>query len=80
MLKAKTIDSPKLKRIIQQTKLKKAIINNQWCDLGKPHFLVGAFLEKRVDYIHGFSSVFFFDTPEVTEIVLQVLQNFMVSD
>ena len=42
-----------------------------------PHckFLVGAFLEKRVDYSHGFSSVFFklkkkFDTPEVTKIVL----------
>ena len=41
-------------------------------------FLVGAFLEKRVDYSHGFSSVFFFDTPEVTKIVQQVLQNFMV--
>ena len=47
------------------------------------HLLVGAFLEKRVDYSHGFSSVFFlkffFDTPEVTKIVLQVLQNFMMS-
>ena len=36
----------------------------------------GAFLVKRVDYSHGFSSVFFnlkfffFDTPEVTKIVL----------
>ena len=45
------------------------------------HFLVGAFLEKRVDYSHGFSSVCFlknfFDTPEVTKIVLpKVLQNF----
>ena len=40
-------------------------------------FLVGAFLEKRVDCSHGFSSVFFFDTPEVTKIVLpKVLQNF----
>ena len=27
-----------------------------------PYFLVGAFLEKRVDYRHGFSSVFFFKT------------------
>ena len=37
------------------------------------HFLVGAFLEKRVDYSHGFLSVFFkffFDTPEVNKIVL----------
>ena len=37
-------------------------------------FLVRAFLEKRVDYSHGFSSVFFFkkifNTPEVTKIVL----------
>ena len=41
-------------------------------------FLVGAFLEKRVDYSHGFSSVFIFDTPEVTKIVRQVVQNFMV--
>ena len=32
--------------------------------------LVGAFLKQRVDYSHGFSSVIFFDTPEVTEIVL----------
>ena len=40
-------------------------------------FLVGAFLDKRVDYSHGFSSVFFFDTPEVTKIDLpKVLQNF----
>ena len=31
--------------------------------------LVSAFLEKRVDYSHGFLSVFF-DTPEVTKIVL----------
>ena len=39
-------------------------------------FLVGAFLEKRVDYSHGFSSVFF-DTPEMTKIVLpNALQNF----
>ena len=37
-------------------------------------FLVGASLEKRVDYSYGFSSVFlkkFFEAPEVTEIVLQ---------
>ena len=33
-------------------------------------FLVGAFLKKKVDYSHCFSSVFFFDTPEVTKIVL----------
>ena len=40
-------------------------------------FLVGAFLEKRVDYSHGFSSVFFFRPPELTKIVLpKVLQNF----
>ena len=40
-------------------------------------FLVGAFLEKRVDHSHGFSSVFFFDAPELTKIVLpKVLQNF----
>ena len=39
-------------------------------------FLVGAFLEKRVDYSHGFLSVFFFNTPGVTKIVLpKVLQN-----
>ena len=25
----------------------------------EPRFLVGAFLKKRVDYSHGFSSVFF---------------------
>ena len=32
---------------------------------------------KRVEYSHGFSSVFFFDTPEVTKIVLpKVLQKF----
>ena len=38
-------------------------------------FLDDAYLEKRVDYCHGFSSVFFFDTPEVTKIVLpEVLQ------
>ena len=37
--------------------------------------LVGAFLNKRVDYSHGFSSVFFFETKEVTKIVLpKVLQ------
>ena len=42
-------------------------------------FLVGAFLEKRVDYSHGFSSVFF-DTPEVTKVDLQVLQNLKVSN
>ena len=46
-------------------------------------FLVGAFLKKRVDYSHGFSSVFFkffFDTPEVTKIVLpKVLQNFQMT-
>ena len=42
----------------------------------KRRFLVCAFL-KRADYSHGFSSVFFFDTPEVTKIVLpKVLQNF----
>ena len=40
-------------------------------------FLVGAFLEKRVDYSHGFSSVFFLRPPELTKIVLpKVLQNF----
>ena len=40
-------------------------------------FSVGAFLKKRVDYSHGFSSVFSFDTPEVIKIVLtKVLQNF----
>ena len=40
-------------------------------------FSVSAFLKKRVDYSHGFSGVFFFDTPEVTKIVLpKVLQNF----
>ena len=39
-------------------------------------FLNGAFLKKRFDYSHGFSSVFF-DTPEVTKIVLpKNLQNF----
>ena len=41
-------------------------------------FLVGAFLKKRVDYSHGFSSVFFKDQnrPELTKIVLpKVLQN-----
>ena len=48
------------------------VANNVYYD-----FLVGAFLEKRVYYSHGFSSVFFFDTPEVTKIVLPtVLQNF----
>ena len=37
------------------------------------------FFKKRVDYSHGFSSVFFFDTPEVTKIVLpKVLQNFIL--
>ena len=42
-----------------------------------PYFLVGAFLEKRVDYRHGFSSVFFLRPPELTKIVLpKVLQNF----
>ena len=46
-------------------------LNNETC------FLVGVLLEKRVDYRHGFSSVFFFDTPEVTKIVPQ---NFMVSN
>ena len=43
-----------------------------------PPFLVGAFLKKRVDYSHGFSSVFFKDQngPELTKIVLpKVLQN-----
>ena len=41
------------------------------------HFLVGTFLEKRVDYSHGFSSVLFCDTPEVTEkVLLKVQQNF----
>ena len=39
-------------------------------------YLFGPFLKKRVDYSHGFLSVFFFDTPEVTKIVLQ---NFKVS-
>ena len=40
-------------------------------------FLVGAFLEKRVDYSHGFSSVFFLRPPALTKIVLpKVLQNF----
>ena len=43
-------------------------------------FLVGAFLKERVGYSHGFPSVFFyffFDTLEVTKIVLpKVLQNF----
>ena len=43
-------------------------------------FLVGTFLEKRVNYSHGFLSVFFFDTPEETKIVLQVLQNFLESN
>ena len=38
--------------------------------------LVGSFLKKRVDYSHGFSSVFL-RPPEVTKIVLpKVLQNF----
>ena len=53
-----------------------------YCKL-KPllQFLVGAFLKKRVDNSHGFSSVllfhFFFDTPEVTRIVQRkVVQNF----
>ena len=32
-----------------------------------------AFLKTRVDYNHGFSSVFFRDTHEVTKIVLQNL-------
>ena len=37
--------------------------------------LVGAFLEERLDYSHGFLSVFF-DTPGVRKIVLpKVLQN-----
>ena len=41
------------------------------------HFFSRPFLGKRVHYSHGFSSVFFFDTPEVTKIVLpKVLQNF----
>ena len=40
-------------------------------------FLVGAFLKKRVDYSHGFSSVYFLRPPELTKIVLpKVLQNF----
>ena len=40
-------------------------------------FLVGAFLQKRVDYSHSFSSVFFFDTAKVTKIVLpKVVQIF----
>ena len=39
-------------------------------------FLVGAFLEKRVDYSHGFSLVFL-RPPELAKIVLpKVLQNF----
>ena len=39
-------------------------------------FLVGAFLKKRVDYSHGFSSVYFLRPPESTKIVLpKVLQN-----
>ena len=39
--------------------------------------LVGAFLKKRVDYSHGFSSVFFSRPPELTKIVLpKVLPNF----
>ena len=46
--------------------------------LDRHRFLVGAFLKKRVDYSHGFSSVFFNDQnrPELTKIVLpNVLQN-----
>ena len=43
----------------------------------KTSFLVGAFLKKRVDYSHGFLSVFFLRPPELTKIVLpKVLQNF----
>ena len=38
--------------------------------LSRTHFLVGAFLEKRVDYSHGFSSVLFLRPPELTKIVL----------
>ena len=39
-------------------------------------FLVGAFLKKRVDYSHGFSSVFFFRYTWSDQIVLpEVLQN-----
>ena len=39
-------------------------------------FLLGAFLEKRVDYSHGFSAVLL-RPPELTKIVLpKVLQNF----
>ena len=42
-------------------------------------FLVGAFLEKRIDYSLEFSSVFFPDKPEVTKTVLpKVLQTFKV--
>ena len=45
--------------------------------LQQTFFLVGAFLKTRVDYSHGFSSVFHFDTPEITKVVLpKVLQNF----
>ena len=47
--------------------------------LAHTYFLVGAFLEKRVECSHGVSSVFLYDTPEVTKIVLAVLQSFMVS-
>ena len=40
-------------------------------------FLIGAFLVKRVDYSHGFSSVFSSRTPDLTKIILpKVLQNF----
>ena len=49
------------------------------CCLMMLSFLVGAFLKKRDDYSHGFSSVFFLfflRPPEVTKIVLpKVLQN-----
>ena len=40
-------------------------------------FLVGAFLEKESTIVMDFRQCFFFDTPEVTKIVLpKVLQNF----
>ena len=38
------------------------------------NFLDDAFLKKRADYIHGFLSVFF-DTPELSKIVLQKFFN-----
>ena len=41
------------------------------------HYFSRRFFKKRVDYSQFFSSVFFFDTPELTKIVLpKVLQNF----